>query len=61
MSQTARREVVLSRLLKLNYERHAEEVNQGLYEKKKPKATSGKKKIEVTDTGHTLFGEDDSL
>jgi hypothetical protein len=42
ISEPARREV-LARLLKLNHERYAEEVKQGLHDKKKPKATKGKK------------------
>jgi hypothetical protein len=33
----------VARLLKLNRERYAEEVNKGLHEKKRPKATNGKK------------------
>ena len=36
ISESARREV-LARLLKLNHERYAEEVAQGLHNKKKPK------------------------
>ncbi len=58
ISELARREV-LARLLKLNHERYAEEVKQGLHEKKKPKAPKGKKKAESADSGRTLFGEDD--
>jgi hypothetical protein len=54
ISETARREV-LARLLKLNHERYAEEVKQGLHEKKKPKATKGKKKLDSSNTGRTLF------
>ncbi len=42
ISESARREV-LARLLKLNHERYAEEVKQGLHDKKKPKAAKGKK------------------
>ena len=42
ISETARREV-LARLLKLNHEHYAEEVRQGLHEKKKPKTTKAKK------------------
>ena len=46
---------VLARLLKLNHERYAEEVKQGLHDKKKPKA-KGKKKAEVKDADDgTLF------
>ena len=59
ISEPARREV-LARLLQLNHERYAEEEKQGLHERKKPKATKGKKKAEPADTGRTLFGEDDS-
>ena len=40
ISEAARREV-LQRLLRLNHERYAEEVKQGLHEKKKPKAKRG--------------------
>lgn len=57
ISEPARREV-LARLLKLNHDRYAEEVKQGLHEKKKPKATKGKKVVEPNDTGRNLFGED---
>jgi hypothetical protein len=38
ISEPARRDV-LARLLKLNHERYAEEVRQGLHEKKKPRGT----------------------
>jgi hypothetical protein len=48
ISETARREV-LARLLKLNHERYAEEVKQGLHETKKVKATS-KPKPKTTTT-----------
>ncbi|HEX4142963.1 MAG TPA: type IIL restriction-modification enzyme MmeI [Pirellulales bacterium] len=41
VSEPARREI-LTRLLKLNHERYAEEVKQGLHEKKKPKPKKGK-------------------
>ena len=55
ISELARREV-LARLLKLNHERYAEEVKQGLHEKKKPKATKVKKKAKAnTDAGPSLF------
>jgi hypothetical protein len=55
ISETARREV-LSRLLKLNHERYAEEVKQGLHEKKKPKATKGKKQPKSkSHAGPSLF------
>jgi hypothetical protein len=52
ISESARREV-LARLLKLNHERYAEEVKQGLHDKKKPKAT--KKKSNAEEDGG-LFG-----
>ena len=42
ISETARREV-LDRLLLLNHERYAEEVAQGLHDKKKKRKTGGKK------------------
>lgn len=58
ISEAARREV-LARLLKLNHDRYEEEKRQGLHEKKKAKATKGKNKAEVANTGRTLFGEDD--
>jgi len=59
ISEPARREV-LARLLKLNHERYAEEVKQGLHEKKKKtKATKGKKKSAAAETSRTLFGEDE--
>ncbi len=57
--EPARRDV-LARLLKLNHERYAEEVKQGLHEKKKPNETKGNKKAEAADTGRTLYGEDDA-
>jgi hypothetical protein len=47
ISEPARREV-LGRLLKLNHERYAEEVRQGLHEKKKPRKKTGE--------GGGLFG-----
>jgi hypothetical protein len=53
ISEPARREV-LSRLLKLNHERYAEEVKQGLREKKKPKAS---RKTAKADDNLTLFRE----
>lgn len=43
ISETARREV-LDRLLRLNHERYAEEVAQGLHDKNKPKKQAVKKK-----------------
>jgi hypothetical protein len=58
ISELARREV-LARLLKLNHERYAEEVRQGLHEKKKPKAARGKKKVEAAESGRTLFETDE--
>jgi hypothetical protein len=55
ISEIARREV-LARLLKLNHERYAEEVKQGLHEKKKPKATKGKKQPKSkSHAGPSLF------
>ena len=54
ISEAARREV-LARLLKLNHERYAEEVKQGLHEKK-PKATKSKKGAKAeTSTGPAFF------
>ena len=52
ISEAARREV-LARLLKLNHERYAEEVRQGLHEKKNKK-TSNKVKVNTED-GSSLF------
>jgi hypothetical protein len=49
ISEPARREV-LARLLKLNHERYAEEVEQGLHEKKKPRGSKRTNKAE-TDNG----------
>jgi hypothetical protein len=55
ISEPARREV-LARLLKLNHERYAEEVRQGLHEKKKPKGTRAKAKpAQKADSTRTLF------
>jgi hypothetical protein len=54
ISESARREV-LARLLKLNHERYAEEVKQGLYEKKKPKAVARKGKPSTTSEEPGLF------
>jgi hypothetical protein len=55
INEPARREV-LARLLKLNHERYAEEVKQGLHEKKKPKATKGKKQPKSkSNAGPSLF------
>ena len=55
ISESARREV-LARLLKLNHERYAEEVAQGLHDKKgKPKATGRKGKRTQSDEESLLF------
>ena len=54
ISEPARREVP-RRLLKLNHERYAEEVKQGLHQNKKPKAS---KKTAKADDNLTLFRED---
>lgn len=61
ISEPARREV-LARLLKLNHERYAEEVRQGLHNKQKP-ATARKPKKAMTkakmnETPSLPFGED---
>ena len=61
ISEPARREV-LARLLKLNHERHAEEVRQGLHDKKsKPKfpkpARTRKTKAPPDEPG--LFGDEE--
>jgi hypothetical protein len=53
ISEAARREV-LGRLLKLNHERHAEEVARGLHAKKKTRNTRNTRK--KTDEGGGLFG-----
>jgi hypothetical protein len=62
ISDPARREV-LARLLKLNHERHAEEVKQGLHEKKKGAAKNTRSKESSAGTSKnevTLFdGEED--
>ena len=56
ISEPARREV-LARLLKLNHERYAEEVKQGLHEKKK--GPSAKKAAErQEDSSRTAVRED---
>jgi methylase of polypeptide subunit release factors len=52
ISEAARREV-LARLLKLNHERYAEEVAQGLHDKKKAK---GKRRGTEAEAGGGLFG-----
>ena len=55
ISEAARREV-LARLLKLNHERYAEEVAQGLHDKKgKPKVTGRKGKRTPSDEESLLF------
>jgi len=55
ISESARREV-LARLLKLNHERYAEEVAQGLHDKKgKPKVTGRKGKRTPSDEESLLF------
>jgi hypothetical protein len=58
ISEKARREV-LARLLKLNHERHAEEVAQGLHEKKKSPARKAKGKRSANDdvSAANLFGD----
>ena len=59
ISEAARREV-LARLLKLNYERYAEEVALGLHDKKKPKPSKGTKKtVKKADEDPLLFSEDE--
>jgi hypothetical protein len=55
ISEAARREV-LGRLLKMNHERHAEEVRQGLHEKKKSKPTRSKAKKAPSASEPSLFG-----
>ena len=61
ISESARREV-LARLLKLNHERYAEEVAQGLHDKKgkakTPKAGRGRKS-KVSSGEPDLFGVDE--
>jgi hypothetical protein len=54
ISEAARREV-LARLLKLNHERYAEEVRQGLHEKKKASTTRKPKAKANKDDGGSLF------
>ena len=62
ISESARREV-LSRLLKLNHERYAEEVKQGLHDKKgkaKPaRSGRGRKSKAFTSTRSLKFGGDE--
>jgi hypothetical protein len=55
ISEPARREV-LARLLKLNHERYAEEVRQGLHEKKKSRASKSKTKKAPSASEPSLFG-----
>ena len=58
ISESARREV-LARLLKLNHERYAEEVAQGLHDKKKPKSAPAKRgKSKSASDGPGLFVEE---
>jgi hypothetical protein len=55
ISEAARREV-LARLLKLNHERYAEEVRQGLHERKKTTTAKKPRKVKAnTDQGSGLF------
>ena len=62
ISESARREV-LQRLLKLNHERYAEEVKQGLHKKKGASKKAGPKRKATNMTGNVspaLFdGEED--
>ena len=60
ISEPARRKV-LARLLKLNHERYAEEVKQGLHEKKKGGGRRGARGGRKKKTGQSLslFGEED--
>jgi hypothetical protein len=59
ISESARREV-LARLLKLNHERYAEEVAQGLHGKAKGKAAKGPRKPRGKAASEpSLFGEED--
>ncbi len=55
ISEEARREV-LDRLLLLNHERYAEEVEQGLHDKKKPKGKGKKRGGKKDDGGTPLTG-----
>ncbi len=59
ISEPARREV-LQRLLILNQERYAEEVAQGLHDKKKPKSKKSKAAKANTLAGPGLFPEEDA-
>lgn len=56
ISGLARREV-LARLLKLNHERYAQEVAQGLHDKLKPNGTSKRGAKKASDSASGLFGE----
>lgn len=59
ISESARREI-LARLLKLNHKRYAEEVAQGLHDKKKPKAAKSSRKSKGKASSEPdLFGEED--
>lgn len=59
ISEAARREV-LARLLKLNHERYAEEVAQGLHDKKKGKAAKAPRKSRGKAASEpSLFGEEE--
>jgi len=59
ISDAARREI-LTRLLKLNHERHAEEVAQGLHDKKKGKSAKASRKSKGKASSEpSLFGEED--
>ncbi len=54
ISEEARREI-LDRLLLLNHERYAEEVEQGLHDKKAKKGKAKKRAKPKTDGGASLF------
>jgi hypothetical protein len=58
ISEPARREV-LQRLLRLNHERYAEEVKQGLHSKKKEATKRAGRQKKAKNSGPTLFGDDD--
>ena len=60
LAEDARRDV-LDRLLALNHERHAEEVAQGLHDKKKSKSKKPKRraKKKAKDDNLSLFGDND--
>jgi len=59
ISESARREV-LARLLKLNHMRYAEEIAQGLHDKKKGKAAGAPRKSKGKASSEpSLFGEED--